>query len=92
MYKEIVVPIILKHAPQVKIILYGSRARKDESQGSDIDIALDIGMPMDQKIMNAIIHDLEKSKLPIYFDIVDFHGVSEAMQKDIVNEGVVWQK
>ncbi len=42
-YKKIIVPIILKHVPQAKIILYGSRARMDESDGSDIDIALDMG-------------------------------------------------
>ncbi len=37
-YKTILVPIITKHLPGAEIILYGSRARGDEREGSDIDI------------------------------------------------------
>lgn len=40
-YGEIIVPIIIKYAPKAKIILYGSRARGDFQDGSDI--ALDMG-------------------------------------------------
>ena len=37
-YKNIILPIIIKYIPQAKVILYGSRARQDAREGSDIDI------------------------------------------------------
>ena len=91
-YKKIIVQIIRTHMPNAKIILYGSRARHDDKAGSDIDIALDAGAPINERSINNIMHDLEESQLPIYFDIVDFHRVSKEMQQDILREGVVWQK
>ncbi len=91
-YKKIIVSVILKYLPNAKIILYGSRARKDAREGSDIDIALDIGNKIDSDKMSNIIADLEESDLPINFDIVDFHAVSEHMQQEILKDGILWQK
>jgi predicted nucleotidyltransferase len=91
-YREIIVPIILKHLPNAKIILYGSRARKQERSGSDIDVAIDIGKPIESHTMAMIRGDVEESNLPIPFDIVDFHSLSEDMVEAIKKDGVVWQK
>ena len=91
-YKKIIVPIILKHLPQAKIILYGSRARMDESEGSDIDIALDMGRKIEFGKISDIISDLEDSDLPIKFDVVDLHNVSERMKHEIMKDGVVCEK
>jgi uncharacterized protein len=90
-YKNIIVPIIKKYISDVKIILYGSRARGDAGEGSDIDVALDAGHIIDSLIMSKIKGDLEESKLPISFDIVDFKKVSEDMQKEILKDGIVWK-
>lgn len=90
-YKHIIVPIIRKYVPDVKIILYGSRARGDAGEGSDVDIALDAGYAIDNLIMSEIRGDLEESKLPICFDLVDFKKVSQDMQKEIVKDGIVWK-
>jgi predicted nucleotidyltransferase len=91
-YKHIILPIILKYLPKAKIILYGSRARKDAREGSDIDIALDNGSKIDDLTMAKLIGDIEDSSLPICFDIVDFNVVSEHMQKEIIKDGIVWHK
>lgn len=90
-YKTIIVPIVIKHLPNAKIILYGSRARGDFRQGSDIDIALDAGHKIDRLIMSKIAGDLEESKLPICFDVVDFWNVSEDMKNEIRKDGVIWK-
>lgn len=91
LYRKIIEPIIFKYAPEAKIILYGSRARGDFGSGSDIDIALDMGHVIDTHVINKILGDLEESKLPINFDIVDFRKVSEDMQKEILKDGVIWK-
>ena len=91
-YKEIIVPIIVKYASDAKIILYGSRARGEGREGSDIDVALDMGHKIDTLTMSKIIGDLEESALPINFDIVDFWGVSESLQKEVIKDGVIWKK
>ena len=83
-------PIIQKHLPNAKIILYGSRARQTNAPGADIDIALDMGKKIDRSIIIAIKDDLEESALPILFDVVDYHAVSEHMRNEIKRDGKVW--
>jgi len=46
-YKKQLIEIINKHLPQAKIYLYGSRARKDHAEGSDIDLAIEINKAID---------------------------------------------
>jgi predicted nucleotidyltransferase len=81
-YKNIIIPIILKHLPHAKIILYGSRACGNDRPGSDIDIALDVGKEVDSKKLNAIVMDLEESSLPIKFDLIDFYAIPQEMKRD----------
>ena len=91
-YKKIIMPIVEKHVPHAKIILYGSRARGNDRAGSDIDIALDTGERIDNALMSNITWDLEDSDLPIFFDIVDFTKMPESMKKNILKDGIVWKK
>jgi predicted nucleotidyltransferase len=91
-YKNIILPIIIKHIPNAKVILYGSRARQDAHEGSDIDIALDTNKKIDSLIISMIIGDVEESNLPISFDIVDFHAVSKQLQDEILKDGIIWKK
>lgn len=90
-YKEIIVPIVIKYVPNTKIILYGSRARGDFREGSDIDVALDTGHTINILTMSTIIGDLEESNLPILFDIVDFQTLPEDLQKEIIKDGIIWK-
>lgn len=90
-YKNIIMPIIARHFPKGRVILYGSRARKDDREGSDIDIALDAGERISSAIMSAIYWDLDESDLPINFDVVDFNHVSEDMKEQIIKYGVIWR-
>ena len=91
-YKKTIIPIIERHLPNAKIILYGSRARGDFKEGSDIDIALEEKDKIEAMLINNIIWDLEDSDLPIFFDIVDFKKMSEDMKKNIFRDGIVWKK
>ncbi len=91
-YKNIILPIIIKHVPNAKVIVYGSRARKDAREGADIDIALDMGDKIALLVMSKIMEDLEESNLPIAFDLVDFYMVPQKMQQEIIKDGVIWKQ
>lgn len=65
-----------------------SKANNDAREGSDIDIAIDNKKKIDGQLMANIMSELEESDLPIHYDIVDYHSVSEAMQKNIIKDGV----
>jgi hypothetical protein len=91
-YKKIIVGSILKHLPDATVILYGSRARGDWKEGSDIDVAIDTGKVIDSKKMTAIMSEVEESKLPINFDIVDLHAISERIRHEIEKDGIVWHE
>jgi predicted nucleotidyltransferase len=91
-YRDIVVPIINKHLPNAKILLYGSRARCEDHPASNIDIAIDAGHLIGETIMGYIRSDVEESELPIAFNIVDFNAVSAKMQETILEDAITWYK
>jgi predicted nucleotidyltransferase len=91
-YKKIIMPIIERHVPNAKIILYGSRARGDFEEGADINIALDMGEKIDSWLIYPIMLNLEDSNLPIFFSVVDFAKVSEEFRKNILKDGIMWKE
>ncbi|EOC99386.1 HI0074 family nucleotidyltransferase substrate-binding subunit [Caldisalinibacter kiritimatiensis] len=71
-----------------KVILFGSRARGDYKQTSDIDIAIKFRGNND-KIYN-IKEDIAKQNIIYTFDIVDYDKVqNEKLKKYIDNEGKI---
>ena len=90
-YIKILLEIITEHLPDCKVYLYGSRARKDHFQGSDIDIALDNQKKIDWSIMSKIIGSIEESTVPIFVDVIDLHAVSEDMIEQVKQDGVIWK-
>ncbi|MBD3231464.1 nucleotidyltransferase domain-containing protein [Candidatus Dependentiae bacterium] len=91
-YKKILLDIIHKQLPGCKVYLYGSRARSNHRSGSDIDIALDMGKPIDDKIMFNIRDKIEETVIPLNVDLVDFYTATGEFRKQIEEEGVLWKK
>ncbi len=60
-YKETLLAIINTYLPHAVVYLFGSRARRDNREGSDIDIALDVGAAIDDEIMVRICSDFCRS-------------------------------
>ena len=63
-----IVSVFERFAALEKVTLYGSRAKGNHSQYSDIDIVL-IGNNLDLKIKRHIELDLDELYLPYYFDV-----------------------
>ena len=69
----------------IKIVLFGSRARGDHTERSDVDLAV-YGGDFDSFYWNIKenIHSL------LSFDVVDMHSrVTEELKKEIERDGVV---
>lgn len=67
-----------------KVILFGSRARGDHSERSDIDLAVRGGNALD------FFYDLEEEAWTLLmFDVVNLdRGISEELQAEIERDGV----
>ena len=72
-YEEKLIKIISKHLPECKIYLYGSRARKNHTPGSDIDIAIDCSKEIPITIIGNIKEKIAKkiaSHIPKYVHLM----------------------
>ena len=70
-----------------KIVLFGSRARGDNNERSDIDLAI-YGMPEDNRSLFWI--ELEELPTLLKFDIVHINGNTDsALVENIEKDGVV---
>jgi len=87
--KSYIIPIIKKY-PVDKVILYGSYARGDASDTSDIDLAVDSGGKMRNSKIFALGGDLLMA-LPVRVDVYDILEIANpsTMYENIKREGVI---
>lgn len=88
-YKKIIIDIIDEILPHCKIYLFGSRARLNHDEGADIDIALDMGKPINNKKITSIREKFEESTMPLMVDVVDYRIATEDFRKEIDKDKVV---
>ena len=90
-YKKILLEIIRETLPNCKVYLFGSRARGSHSGGSNIDLALDDGKPIELGKISKIQEKLEESIVPLFVDLVDLHTAGDTIKREIKDEGIVWE-
>lgn len=90
--KALIIRLLEAMFPGVKIYLFGSRARGDNSPVSDYDLALDAGKPLDFLMLAKARSVLEEGlNIPWKIDVVDLHSVPKYLHDIILKEGVVWK-
>jgi predicted nucleotidyltransferase len=68
-----------------RVILFGSRARGNNSERSDIDLAVSGG-----DVLNFYYDAEEQARTLLMFDVVDLNKkISEELQQEIDRDGVV---
>ena len=72
----------------VKVWVYGSRAKWTTLDSSDLDLALESKDKIDDKIIAQLKRDFEESNLPYEVDVVDIADV-QSFFKDIINKDKV---
>ena len=73
--------IFIKYPKLEKVIIYGSRAKGNYRNGSDIDITLK-GNGLDLEIQNKIALEIDDLYLPYKFDISIFKQIDNQNLKD----------
>lgn len=75
----------------IKIIVFGSRARGNNNISSDVDIGLiPYGKINEDKIV-LLKEKIEELNIPYKVDIVNFTEVSESFKKEAMKEAIVWK-
>ncbi len=69
---------VLSRYPQVeKAILYGSRAKGNYKNGSDIDLTLRGGTDLSLNVLYKILDDLDELLLPYTIDLSIFNDIGD---------------
>ena len=85
---------VLVRYPQVEeAVLYGSRARGDYKNGSDIDLTLRGGNGLTHRVLSRIVNDLDDQLLPYTIDLSIFENIrNPEVIEQIERVGVVFYK
>ena len=70
---------VLSHYPQIeKALLYGSRAKGNYKNGSDIDLTLVGGKDLTRSILGKIMDEIHDALLPYTFDLSILSQITDA--------------
>lgn len=86
--KEKIIKVIEIFFPTAKVYLFGSRARGDNTERSDIDLAIDAGKPMTMTEKGQIMTMIDALNMPQKTDVVDFNRAPQALKDNILKEGI----
>ena len=75
----------------VKIVLFGSRARGDNNPAADIDIGLIPSGELDNTRIALLHEKIEDLNIPYKVEIVNFAEVSESFKKEALRQVIVWK-
>ena len=87
--KEVVLSFLKDE--DIKVVLFGSRARGDSVNTSDVDIGIIIGEGVDRKKLVLLREHIDELNIPFKVEIVDFSTISEEFKEMALKEAVVWK-
>jgi len=87
--KEVIIDFL--KSEDVKIILFGSRARKDNYRGSDIDIGIIPYGKIDERRITLLKEKVENLNIPYKVEIINFQDVSENLKDLALKDALVWK-
>jgi predicted nucleotidyltransferase len=77
---------------EVKIVLFGSRARKDSSIFSDVDIGVMPYGKLDETRLILLREKVENLNIPYKVEIVNFSEVSPEFKEEASRDIIVWKE
>lgn len=89
---ETVQCILADHVPGCEVRAYGSRARWEAKDYSDLDLAVVGDGPLDYGVLGDLKEAFEESDLPIRVDVVDWYTINDAFRERIEADCVVLKR
>jgi predicted nucleotidyltransferase len=89
-YQDQIIEVFARAVPAKKseVYLFGSRARGDEEEGSDADLAIS-GSDIDRCDLSLIREQWEYSTIPMMLDLVDLKDINSTLTEQIEREKVL---
>ena len=84
-----VVRIVKKYLPDVRIILFGSRAKGSDRPNSDFDFAIDTNKKVSATVKFSILDELEALPTLKLIDIIYLNEVDEEFKEIVLKTGKV---
>lgn len=75
---------------QVAVYLYGSCARGDSSEFSDIDVAVESTTPLPRGTLVRLRERLEESRIPYRVEVIDLSAADPCFRRRVLEEGIRW--
>lgn len=85
--KRKIIGILQVMFPQVKIYLYGSRAKGTFHDRSDIDLAIDAGKKVSLEVARDAVAAVA---MPYKIDLVDLNLISPDFKEEILKDAIRW--
>jgi len=76
--------VFIKYPQIEKVIIYGSRAKGNYKNGSDIDLTL-YGQKLSQQILLSVFNELDELLLPYTIDLSIFDDIDNINLRDHIN-------
>jgi len=73
-----------------KLVLFGSRARRDARAASDIDLAIRAKVRVPADLLAEARQALEDSSVPFRIDLLDYATASPELRRAIDRDGIEW--
>lgn len=90
-HKPSIIKIIAAFYPDAKIYLFGSYSRGTEKQGSDIDVAIDVGKRLNLHERQFLWNLLDALPTVQRIDLVDMYAIPDDMRESILKNGIPWK-
>ncbi len=74
----------------VRVFRFGSWARDDIHQASDIDLAVEPRRDFDASRLADLADALEESSIPYRVEVVDLRDADDRFRARVASEGIAW--
>ena len=89
---QLITSVFLKHSEIEEVVIYGSRAKGNYREGSDIDLTL-IGQGLSYDLLSTILQEIDDLNTPYLFDISIFSSLnSPDLEEHITRVGKTFYK
>ena len=86
---DFILQVLQKNIPHAKFYIFGSRAKGNYKEYSDIDIAVKLGKEtLSANVLGKILIEFSDSTLPYEVDVVDLNAIDDKF-KNLIKDSLI---